>query len=135
MKRFTSLLFTFLLLFVFSGFLYSCGKDNDDDNGGNEQKEKVTLTVWGAENDQALLKEMCNEFAKANPLFSKLMISNSNGQLVPTPAVGVVNVRDTATVMEYLNMRKVKEVLPRELAFRWTVKPIDEKGLYYELAR
>ena len=41
MKRFTSLLFTFLLLFVFSGFLYSCGKDNGDDNGGNEQKEKV----------------------------------------------------------------------------------------------
>ena len=78
------------------------------------------------------VKQM-EEFAKANPLFSKLMISNSNGQLVPTPAVGVVNVRDTATVMEYLNMRKVKEVLPRELAFRWTVKPIDEKGLYYEL--
>ena len=73
------------------------------------------------------------EFAKANPLFSKLMISNSNGQLIPTPAVGVVSVRDTATVMEYLNMRKVKEVLPRELAFRWTVKPVDEKGLYYEL--
>ena len=67
MKRFTSLLFTFLLLFVFSGFLYSCGGDNGGDNGGNEQKEKVTLTVWGAENDQALLKEMCNEFAKANP--------------------------------------------------------------------
>ncbi|MBR2369087.1 MAG: protein translocase subunit SecDF [Paludibacteraceae bacterium] len=78
------------------------------------------------------VKQM-EEFAKANPLFSKLMISNSNGQLVPTPAVGVVNIRDTATVMEYLNMRKVKEVLPRELAFRWTVKPIDEKGLYYEL--
>ena len=73
------------------------------------------------------------EFAKANPLFSKLMISNSNGQLIPTPAIGVVSVRDTATVMEYLNMRKVKEVLPRELAFRWTVKPVDEKGLYYEL--
>jgi SecD/SecF fusion protein len=73
------------------------------------------------------------EFAKANPLFSKLMISNSNGQIIPTPAVGVVSVRDTATVMEYLNMRKVKEVLPRELSFRWTVKPVDAKGLYYEL--
>ena len=73
------------------------------------------------------------EFAKANPLFSKLMISNSNGQLIPTPAIGVVSIRDTATVMNYLNMRKVKEVLPRELAFRWTVKPVDEKGLYYEL--
>ena len=78
------------------------------------------------------IKQM-EEFAKANPLFSKLMISNSNGQLIPTPAIGVVSVRDTATVMEYLNMRKVKEVLPRELAFRWTVKPVDEKGLYYEL--
>ena len=83
-----------------------------------------------ANNDS--IKQM-EEFAKANPLFSKLMISNSNGQLIPTPAIGVVSVRDTATVMEYLNMRKVKEVLPRELAFRWTVKPVDEKGLYYEL--
>ena len=83
-----------------------------------------------ASNDS--IKQM-EEFAKANPLFSKLMISNSNGQLIPTPAIGVVSIRDTATVMEYLNMRKVKEVLPRELAFRWTVKPVDEKGLYYEL--
>ena len=83
-----------------------------------------------ANNDS--IKQM-EEFAKANPLFSKLMISNSNGQLIPTPAIGVVSVRDTATVMEYLNMRKVKEVLPRELSFRWTVKPVDAKGLYYEL--
>ncbi len=83
-----------------------------------------------AESDS--IKQM-EEFAKANPLFSKLMISNSNGQLIPTPAIGVVSVRDTATVMKYLNMNKVKQVLPRELAFRWTVKPVDEKGLYYEL--
>ena len=83
-----------------------------------------------ASNDS--IKQM-EEFAKANPLFSKLMISNSNGQLIPTPAIGVVSIRDTAAVMEYLNMHKVKQVLPRELAFRWTVKPVDEKGLYYEL--
>ena len=30
-------------------------------------KPKYTLTVWGAENDQAMLKEMCNAFAAANP--------------------------------------------------------------------
>ena len=30
-------------------------------------KPKYTLTVWGAENDQAVLKEMCNAFAAANP--------------------------------------------------------------------
>ena len=95
-----------------------------------EEANSLESLSAAASNDS--IKQM-EEFAKANPLFSKLMISNSNGQLIPTPAIGVVSIRDTATVMEYLNMRKVKEVLPRELAFRWTVKPFDEKGLYYEL--
>ena len=95
-----------------------------------EEANSLESLSAAANNDS--IKQM-EEFAKANPLFSKLMISNSNGQLIPTPAIGVVSIRDTATVMEYLNMRKVKEVLPRELAFRWTVKPVDEKGLYYEL--
>ena len=95
-----------------------------------EEANSLESLSAAANNDS--IKQM-EEFAKANPLFSKLMISNSNGQLIPTPAIGVVSIRDTATVMEYLNMHKVKQVLPRELAFRWTVKPVDEKGLYYEL--
>ncbi len=95
-----------------------------------EEANSLESLSAAASNDS--IKQM-EEFAKANPLFSKLMISNSNGQLIPTPAIGVVSIRDTATVMEYLNMHKVKQVLPRELAFRWTVKPVDEKGLYYEL--
>lgn len=77
--------------------------------------------------------KMMAEFAKENPLFSILQLNTYNGQLAPSPAVGVVSVRDTATVTKYLNMRQVKEVLPRDLAFRWTVKPVDKKGLYYEL--
>ncbi|MED9995308.1 MAG: protein translocase subunit SecD, partial [Paludibacteraceae bacterium] len=73
------------------------------------------------------------KFEQENPLFSKLMINNYNGQLGHGPAVGVVSIRDTATVMNYLNLRQVKEVLPRDLGFRWTVKAVDEKGLYYQL--
>lgn len=73
------------------------------------------------------------QFAKENPLFSKLLINNYQGQLGYGPAVGAVSIRDTATVMEYLKLRQVKEVLPRDLGFRWTVKPVDEKGLYYQL--
>ena len=73
------------------------------------------------------------KFEQENPLFSKLMINNYNGQLGHGPAVGVVSIRDTATVMSYLNLRQVKEVLPRDLGFRWTVKAVDEKGLYYQL--
>ncbi|MCQ2369089.1 MAG: protein translocase subunit SecDF [Paludibacteraceae bacterium] len=77
--------------------------------------------------------KMMAQFAKENPLFSIMSISSNGGQLVPTPAIGVVSVRDTATVTKYLSLRQVKEVLPRDLAFRWTVKPVDKKGLYYEL--
>ena len=33
----------------------------------SEQKEKITLTVWGSQEDQAMLKEMCDAYAKANP--------------------------------------------------------------------
>ena len=73
------------------------------------------------------------QFAKENPLFSKLLINNYQGQLGYGPAVGAVSIRDTATVMGYLKLRQVKEVLPRDLGFRWTVKPVDEKGLYYQL--
>ncbi|MBO7368301.1 MAG: protein translocase subunit SecD, partial [Paludibacteraceae bacterium] len=77
--------------------------------------------------------QMMEKFAKENPLFAVLSISQNNGQIIPTPAVGVVSIRDTATVMKYLNLHQVKSVLPRNLAFRWTVKPVDKKGLYYEL--
>ena len=40
----------------------------NNNNGDNEtQKEKVTLTVWGSQEDQEMLKEMCAAFAAANP--------------------------------------------------------------------
>ncbi|MBO4425276.1 MAG: extracellular solute-binding protein, partial [Spirochaetales bacterium] len=44
--------------------------------GGDDEKssapaagsgEKITLTVWGSQEDQAMLKEMCNAYAAAHP--------------------------------------------------------------------
>ena len=43
--------------------------------GGDEEKasapaasgEKITLTVWASQEDQAMIKEMCNAYAAANP--------------------------------------------------------------------
>lgn len=77
--------------------------------------------------------EMVQRFEKENPLFSKLMINQSQGQLIPSAAVGMVSSRDTAAVASYLRMKQVQEVLPRDLSFRWTVKPVDERGVYYQL--
>ncbi len=77
--------------------------------------------------------ESQEQWEKEYPLFSILHINQYNGQLAPGAAVGNANYRDTATVNAYLNMRQVKELLPRNVMFKWSVKPIDTKEQYYEL--
>ena len=47
--------------------LGSCGGGKEEEENGGEQKTKITLTVWGAEEDQEMLKAMCAAFAEANP--------------------------------------------------------------------
>ena len=60
--RILSLVIALLMLtMVFT----ACNNNNNGDNG--TQKEKVTLTVWGSQEDQEMLKEMCAAFAAANP--------------------------------------------------------------------
>ncbi|MCI8387691.1 MAG: extracellular solute-binding protein [Clostridiales bacterium] len=47
----------------------SSGDSGSDDSGqdnGNTTKDSVNLKIWGAQDDQALLREMCEEFAAAN---------------------------------------------------------------------
>lgn len=61
MKRITKFCLVFLVAFLFVGALCSCQKPTP------ETKDKITLTVWGAEGDQAMLKEMCAAYAAANP--------------------------------------------------------------------
>ncbi|MBO5102362.1 MAG: hypothetical protein J6C39_07490, partial [Clostridia bacterium] len=47
--------------------LGSCGGGKEEEENGGEQKTKITLTVWGAEEDQEMLKAMCAAYAEANP--------------------------------------------------------------------
>lgn len=46
-----------------------CGRDgeNTDTNNDGGKKETVSLKVWGAQDDQTMLREMCDSFAAANP--------------------------------------------------------------------
>ncbi|MDD6210474.1 MAG: protein translocase subunit SecDF [Bacteroidales bacterium] len=70
---------------------------------------------------------------KQNPLFAVLMPNVQGGTPIPSAAVGRAHYKDTATVSKYLNMKQVKDLLPRNVMFKWTVKPQDEKGQYYDL--
>lgn len=64
-NRFISFFLIAALLTVF----VSCSKKNENEGnqGNTSQGGSYTLTVWGAEEDQEMLKEMCDAFAKANP--------------------------------------------------------------------
>ena len=61
-----------LSLATLGGALAACSRggsgDGDGTGGGSDSggKKTVTLTVWGAQEDQQMLKEMCDAYAKEN---------------------------------------------------------------------
>ena len=68
------------------------------------------------------------------PLFAVLMPSTTpQGQLLRGPVVGTSHAKDTATVNRYFKMEAVKALLPRNLALKWTSKPVDKAGNYFNL--
>ncbi len=96
-------------------------------------EEKDELAELLAQIEQPTDTVSDDQFAIENPLFALISLNVQNGQLVNTPAVGVVHQRDTAQVRKFLSMRQVKEVLPRDAKFKWSVKPIDTRGNFFEL--
>ena len=71
MKKFKMLAMIAAIL-VLCLALVACGGDDKNDNSNNSDnnngpKTKVTLTVWGSQEDQEMLKAMCASYAAANP--------------------------------------------------------------------
>ena len=64
MKKIKIMALVLVALMVLSLALVACNPTEDDGDGN---KTKITLTVWGSQEDQAMLKEMCDAYAKANP--------------------------------------------------------------------
>ncbi len=74
--KFTALALTLALLCgALCGLLTSCSRGDSEGDGtgsGNSgsndtaHKKQVTLTVWGAQEDQKMLKEMCDAYAQEN---------------------------------------------------------------------
>ncbi len=83
--------------------------------------------------DSAAIAQQSNE---RYPLFNVLR-PNVNQQFQPLEGsvVGMAHYSDTSKVNAFLNMEKVKAVFPRDVLFRWHVKPpkYDESKSIYEL--
>lgn len=72
--------------------------------------------------------------AERYPLFNVLQPRvDQQFQPIEGSVVGLAHYSDTAKVNEYLNMEKVKSIFPRDMMFKWHVKPYkydDSKSLY-----
>ncbi|MCC8154162.1 MAG: protein translocase subunit SecDF [Tannerellaceae bacterium] len=74
------------------------------------------------------------EYAKQHPLFSKLNPNvSANGQPIASSVAGWAHAKDMAAINEYLEMKQVKDLLPKTLSLKWSVKPMDEKTQIYQL--
>ena len=91
------------------------------------------LAKIGEDKPEAQAAKSMEEFAKQHPLFAVLQINQYNGQLAPGPVVGIADKKDIAKINEYLNMKQVKDILPRNFSLKWGVKAIDEKEQYFYL--
>ena len=85
-----------------------------------------------ASSDSAALS--AEQFSKENPLYAVLFPNlNQSNQPNEGPVCGISSIKDTAQVNAYLNMDEVKNILPRDVRFVWTVKPYDPEGRFVQL--
>ena len=80
------------------------------------------------------MDEESRDFVKRYPLFAFLYPAvNSNGQLMQGPVVGYAAIQDTSTVNYILSNKRVKEILPQDLRFYWTYKPLPQDKTMLQL--
>ncbi len=79
-----------------------------------------------SDSTQTAEPETREQFNIQNPLFAILSPStDQNGQPLSSNLVGYSSARDTAKVMEYLNMTQVRALFPRDLKFLWSAEPAE----------
>ena len=116
--------------------LEKTAKSKKAQEGGKQAGEKKEKTSG---EELELLKDMEGDtlkvadsltIANTQSLFTYLMPSrNPKG-----PVVGIAAARDTSKVNRYLQMPAVRALMPKDLKFLWTVKPIPSKDVRYYTA-
>lgn len=84
--------------------------------------------------DEAIEDARVAEYKQKNPLFGLLNpFVTADGEAMRGPAVGTVRDADTARVLAMLTSDVAKNILPRDVRFVWTAKPVREDAPYYHL--
>ncbi|MEI8271057.1 MAG: protein translocase subunit SecDF [Paludibacter sp.] len=92
------------------------------------QKKNAASTANATDSVQQMEKNR-----KENPLFAILQVNAQGGQAGRGPVVGYAHSKDTVQINNYLKNKQVREILPRDLGLRWSVKSMDKKGEIFQL--
>lgn len=115
---------------------------NTDSTAVDSTNESSLLDQLGANDttssDSSLADQSFEDFAKDNPLFAVLSPSiyqNQQGSYSPGegPVVGVVAIKDTGKVNDFLRMPEIQQVFPKDLRLLWTAKPFDDEEQFLRL--
>ena len=103
----------------------------EDDFDSSLSIDELSADSETASDSAAMTAE---QFSRENPLYAVLFPNlNQSNQPNEGPVCGISSVKDTAAVNAYLNMDEVKDILPRDVRFAWTVKPYDPEGKFVQL--
>jgi len=104
---------------------------SEDDFDSSLSIDDLSADSEAASDSAAMTAE---QFSRENPLYAVLFPNlNQSNQPNEGPVCGISSVKDTAAVNAYLNMDEVKDILPRDVRFAWTVKPYDPEGKFVQL--
>ncbi len=83
-------------------------------------------------------KQTFEEFAKENPLYAVLAPSvqqneQNQTELRKGPVIGSALAKDTGKVNRIFEMEQVRNKLPREFKYLWSIKPVDVDGKVMQL--
>lgn len=98
-----------------------------------KSEEERLLEQLATETEIETDEQSLEEWQREYPLFAVLQINQTQEGIAGGPCVGYALGRDTAKVNEYLSLRSVRELLPRDVKFLWSVKSINEQTPLYEL--
>ena len=111
----------------------------DNDSISIEEDDFITdLATSTSDIDSELVTDSASlsaeQFSRENPLYAVLFPNlNESNQPNSGPVCGIASIKDTSTVNDYLNLQEVKNILPRDVKFAWTVKPYDPEGRFVQL--
>lgn len=91
------------------------------------KKDSTAADTNIADTDTASMsqEEQANKFRRENPLFAVLQLPDPQSITENSPVVGYSAANDTAKVNGFLRMEEIKAVIPQDMKFSWTFKPLE----------